>query len=100
MSPTSTAPQSASACRVVRSGQPIHHARSVVVPGPNRRSQCPASSAAATRGSSPSSPPGSQSSVAAYAYAPLIQLLGRVRTIFPAKPRMVSTRVWAPWIAA
>ena len=57
-SSTSTAPQSASACRVVRSGQPIHHARSVVVPGPNRRSQCPASSLAATRGSSPAEPAG------------------------------------------
>src|SRR6476619_4830493 len=59
---TSTAPQSASACLVLFSVQPIHHCRSIVVAGPNLCNQRAASSAAASRGSRSPSPPGSQDS--------------------------------------
>ena len=65
---TSTAPAAASAWRVWRCGHPVHHARSVRVPGPNAASQRRTSSVRAASGSRAGRPPSSQSAVAAHRY--------------------------------
>ena len=95
-SSTGTAPASARARRVVPRVQPAHHCRSAVVPGPNRRNHRSARSRAASSSSIPSTPPGSQSSIAAQVYWPLIQVpVGRVRTMTPSNPSWSSTLVCA-----
>jgi len=85
-----------SAAVVTRCVQPVHHCTSVVVAGPNARSQRSTSAAADAFGSRPAMPPSTHASVGAHRYWLLIHVpIGCVRMIVPSTPRSSSTRTCA-----